>query len=50
MARKGPPKRTPEERASWRPNQERLVRLLERRLEQEGATKEEALERLRQAK
>jgi len=48
MARKGPRKRSPEERARWRQNQERLERLLERRLAQEGATKEEALRRLRE--
>jgi len=47
---KGSRKRTPEERARWRANQERLVRLVERRLQQEGATKEEALDRLRAAK
>jgi hypothetical protein len=49
MARKGYRKTTPEERARWRQNQERLERLLERRLAQEGATKEEALRRLREA-
>jgi hypothetical protein len=49
MARKGSRKRSPEERARWRQNQERLERLLERRLAQEGATKEEALRRLRDA-
>jgi hypothetical protein len=47
---KGSRKRTPEERERWRANQERLVRLLERRLKQEDATKEEALDRLRAAK
>jgi hypothetical protein len=49
MARKGSRKRSPEERARWRQNQERLERLLERRLAQEGATKGEALRRLRDA-
>jgi hypothetical protein len=49
MARKGYRKTTAEERARWRQNQERLERLLERRLAQERATKEEALRRLREA-
>ena len=50
MASKGFKKRTPEERARWQENHERLQRLLERRLAQEGVTKEEALQRLRPAK
>jgi hypothetical protein len=50
MMAKGSRKRTPEERARWRANQERLVGLLERRLKEEGATKQEALDRLRAAK
>jgi hypothetical protein len=43
-------RRTPEERARWRENHERLARLLERRLERDGITKEQALQRLREAK
>jgi hypothetical protein len=50
MAKKGSKKRTPEERARWRKNQERLLRLAEQRLAQEGITKEQALQRLREAK
>jgi hypothetical protein len=50
MAKKGWRKRTPEERARWRENQERLLRLAQRRLIEEGATKEQALQRLRDAK
>jgi hypothetical protein len=50
MAKKDSRKRTPEERARWRENQERLLRLAERRLVQEDATKEQALQRLREAK
>jgi hypothetical protein len=40
-------KETPEERAQWQRNHDRLQRLLEKRLEREGITKEEALRRLR---
>ena len=49
MAKPGRKKETPEERARWQRNHERLQRLIDRRLEQEGATKEEALRRLRRA-
>jgi hypothetical protein len=37
---------TPEERASWQANQNRLERLLERRLAEEGVTRAEAIARL----
>jgi TPP-dependent pyruvate/acetoin dehydrogenase alpha subunit len=47
MAKKGRKKETPEERAEWQKNHDRLQRLLEKRLAQEGVTKEEALSRLR---
>jgi len=47
MAKKGRNKETPEERAEWQKNHDRLQRLLEKRLAQEGVTKEEALSRLR---
>jgi len=47
MAKKGWKKETPEERAQWQKNHDRLQRVLERRLAQEGVTKEEALRRLR---
>ena len=47
MAKKGRKKETPEERDQWQSNHDRLQRLLEKRLEQEGVTKEEALRRLR---
>ncbi len=47
MAKKGRKKETPEERAEWQKNHDRLQRLLEKRLVQEGVTKEEALGRLR---
>jgi hypothetical protein len=50
VARKGFRKRTPEERAAWRRRHEHFQHLLERRLAQEGATKEEVLQRLRDAK
>jgi hypothetical protein len=38
----------PEFEARWQKNHDRLQRLLDRRLAQEGVTKEEALRRLRQ--
>jgi hypothetical protein len=41
MAKKGYPKRTPEERARWRENQERLERVLERALAELGTTRDE---------
>jgi hypothetical protein len=47
MAKKGRKKETPEERAQWQRNHDRLQRLFEKRLEQEGVTKEEALRSLR---
>jgi hypothetical protein len=40
-------RRTPEERARWRENHERLARLLDLRLKRDGITKEQALDRLR---
>jgi hypothetical protein len=49
MVRKDWKKETPEERARWHRNHERLRRLLEQRLAREGVTKEEALRRLRSA-
>jgi hypothetical protein len=47
MPKKGWKKETPEERAQWQKNHDRLRCVLERRLAQEGVTKEEALRRLR---
>ena len=47
VARKGDKKRTHEEKAAWRERQRRFEELLQRRLEREGVTKEEALRRLR---
>jgi len=47
MAEKRRKKETPEERARWQRNHDRLQRLFEKRLAQEGVTKEEALRRLR---
>ncbi len=47
---KGWKKTTPEEWARWRENQQRLEQIIERRLAQEGITREEALRRLREAK
>jgi len=41
MAKKGRKKETPEERAEWQRNHDQLQRLFEKRLEQEGVTKEE---------
>jgi hypothetical protein len=38
---KGYPKRTPEERARWRRNQERLERVLEKALAELGTTRAE---------
>jgi hypothetical protein len=40
-------RRTPQERARWRENHERLARLLDLRLKRDGITKEQALDRLR---
>ncbi len=41
---------TPEERAAWLERHRRLERFLERRLEQESVTREQAIRRLREAK
>lgn len=46
MARKGYRKLTPDERARQLENQERLERLIQRRLEQDGTTREEIHRRL----
>jgi hypothetical protein len=39
-------KTTPEERARWQENQDRLERIIARRLAEEGVTREEAIARL----
>jgi hypothetical protein len=49
VAKKRSKRTDPEFEARWQRNQDRLERVLERRLAQEGVTKEEALRRLRQA-
>ena len=49
MAKKKHKKMTPDERARQLENQRRFERLLERRLAQDGITKEEALRLLRPA-
>ena len=41
MAKKGYRKTTPEERARWRENQQRLERLLEKALAELGTTRDE---------
>jgi uncharacterized protein YjiS (DUF1127 family) len=41
MAKKGYPKRTPEERARWRKNQQRLERVLEKALADLGMSRDE---------
>jgi hypothetical protein len=41
MAKKKPPKRTPEERRRWLENQRRLERVIEERLQRDGVTREE---------
>jgi hypothetical protein len=41
MAKKRPPKRTPEERRRWLENQRRLERLIELRLERDGVTRDQ---------
>ena len=46
MAKKRPPKRTPEERSRWLDNQRRLERLIELRLERDGLTRDEIRRRL----
>jgi hypothetical protein len=46
VAKKGYTKRTPEEIAAWRERRDRFEELLQRRLEREGVTKEEALRRI----
>jgi hypothetical protein len=49
MARSGRRKTTPEQRAEWRRNEERLRDLLERRLEKDGLTREEVERRARES-
>ncbi len=49
MAKKGWKRTTPEERAGWLANHQRLERLLARRLAREGVSPEEAIRRLRGA-
>jgi hypothetical protein len=49
MAKKGYKKTTPEYWARWRERQNRFEELLQRRLEREGITKEDALRRIRPA-
>jgi hypothetical protein len=46
MATKRNPKRTPEERERWVENQRRLERLIQRRLERDGTTRQEIRRRL----
>ena len=46
MVKKSHQKLTPEERARQRANQERLDRVLQRRLERDGTTREEIHRRL----
>jgi hypothetical protein len=46
MTEKRYKKRTPEEIAAWRERQRRFEELLQRRLEREGITKEQALRRI----
>jgi predicted TIM-barrel fold metal-dependent hydrolase len=41
MAKSGRRKTTPEQRAEWKRNEDRLAELLERRLERDGLTREE---------
>jgi len=50
MAKKKREKEAPEERARWQENQRRLEEIVARRLKEEGATREEALQRLYEAK
>jgi hypothetical protein len=47
MAKKGWKRTTPEERARWLANHQRLEQLLARRLAREGATRDQAIGRLR---
>ena len=47
MATKGYRKRTPEERARWRENQQRLERLLEKALAELGMTRDELQAKVR---
>ena len=49
MAKKRRRRTDPEFEARWQRNHDRLRELIDRRLAQEGATREEALRRLRQA-
>jgi hypothetical protein len=46
MATKGYRKRTPEERARWRANQDRLERVLQKALDEMRTTREELQRRL----
>jgi hypothetical protein len=50
MGKKGWKRTTPEERARWLANHQRLERLLTQRLAREGVTREEAASRLRDPK
>jgi hypothetical protein len=45
MAKRKIPKRTPEERARWQQNHERLQRIIERRLAEEDAARVARTER-----
>jgi hypothetical protein len=47
MARSGRRKTTPEQWAAWRRTEERLQRVLERRLAADRTTKEDVMRRLR---
>ena len=47
MAKKRRKRTDPEFEAQWQRNHDRLQRLFEKRLAQEGVTKEQALQRLR---
>ncbi len=49
MAKKGWKRTTPEERARWLANHQRLERALARRFRREGVSREEAIRRLRDA-
>jgi hypothetical protein len=49
MARSGRKKTTPEQRAEWQRNEERLREVLERRLEKDGVTREEVDRRARES-
>jgi hypothetical protein len=49
MAKHGRRKTTPEQWAEWRRNEERLRQVLERRLAQDGTTREEVERRARES-